>query len=694
MSGGAATNAGIDFQQRVAAFFMSFTLTSQDLSSFFAYPHQLVPVTVRFETDTPIDDLVVVSQGGDLHFIQAKRSLSLSPAETSDFASVVSQFVRQYLEGSTARQTFWLVVGSGTSQRIKTQLKGQLDGLRLNPSAEIDNPSSKEERETLQTFRNLFIKAYTGCTGSRATDEEFVKFAQLCHIMELCVEPTQGHESVALIVLRPIVNVPELLLWAELIRRSLTMAKSRQSITAEALRVQCEQYLASSNARSAEAMVDEVLRLTLTSSGPLPAGKDVVLLSGWPKQGELSIVELFRFDNAGQKKLTFGDFGLRMRNLKETPVVLSRYATMSGFERDIERFKDLFTDQKVYMIPARGGEDVEQEPCVSAHAKELDRMLQEREHLRRCLHCGMPISDAEADCVELDDEQTAHAVGLVHRSCLRAVDRVVGRAEVPFFQGREFLKGFDFEAWLRAIPRGQRLFRGLGEAVPNQTRRMRIAWGGKPDNNRGKYCVQHVLADGAVRHTTTRGFIDRYSQLEAEELAIGFNLHIAESRDAGDPVGYSSDRWAYGSYTHVAPMMVDGEHFVVCEIAEAIPYTEHIARLYQPVGDYYAPLMMFRHHESGGLLTIGDAVLIATNPFRVERLFENWNTTMGDVSEYEIEVLESDIEFDEFMLQLERDRKFVLVDPIFDNAFELLSGYELVSQDLLISLIDRSSRLQ
>lgn len=694
MSGGAATNAGIDFQQRVAAFFLSFALTSQDLSSFFAYPHQLVPVTVRFEADTPIDDLVVVSQSSDFHFIQAKRSLSLSPADTSDFASVVSQFVRQYLDGSTATQTFWLVVGSGTSQRIKTQLKGQLDGLRLNPSAEIDNPCSKEERETLNTFRNLFRKFYADGTGSSASDEEFVKFARGCHVLELGVEPTQGHESVALIVLRQIANVPEQLLWAELIRRSLAMAKSRQSITAEALRMQCVQYLASSDTRAAETLVDEELRLTLVSSGPLPAGKDVVLLSGWPKQGELSIVELFRFDDACQKKLTFGDFGLRMRNIEETPVVLCRYATMSGLERDFERFKGLVKDQKVLMIPARGSEDVELEPCVSTHAKKLGRMLQEREHLLRCLHCGMPISDHEADCVELDDEQTTQAVGLVHRSCLRAVDRVVGRAEVPFFQGREFLKGFDFETWLRAVPRGQRLFRGLAEGVPNQRRQLKIAWGGKHGKKHGRYCVQHVLADGAVRHTTTRGFIDRYSQLEAEEFAANLNRHIAESREAGDPIGYTSDRWAYGPYTHVAPTMVDGEHFVACEVAEAITYTEHIARLYQPMGDYYAPLMIFRHSESGGLLMIGDAVLIATNPFRVERLFENWKTTVGDVSEYEIEVLESDFAFDEFMSQLERDMKFVLVDPIFDSALKLLSGYELVSQDLMVSLIDGSSRHQ
>src|SRR5690348_7102743 len=91
----------MDFQHRVAAWMAVRILTEQDVSP----PWDLSATTVfeffRCETELPVDDLLVGTSDGGFIYGQIKRKVDLSPREDSDLASVLGQFVRQFLACQT-----------------------------------------------------------------------------------------------------------------------------------------------------------------------------------------------------------------------------------------------------------------------------------------------------------------------------------------------------------------------------------------------------------------------------------------------------------------------------------------------------------------------------------------------------------------------------------------------------------------
>lgn len=94
--GGAATSAGILFQQRLGALIGSWLLNQQPLSAFLGLGNAC-PIWMRFETEAPVDDILVETSAGGYVAIQAKTTVSLSSDLTSPFGKTVSQFVRHWL---------------------------------------------------------------------------------------------------------------------------------------------------------------------------------------------------------------------------------------------------------------------------------------------------------------------------------------------------------------------------------------------------------------------------------------------------------------------------------------------------------------------------------------------------------------------------------------------------------------------
>src|SRR4051794_16454269 len=56
------------------------------------------PIRVLFETPTAVDDVLIETDVGII-YVQAKRTIALSPKADSKLASVADQFVRQYRDG-------------------------------------------------------------------------------------------------------------------------------------------------------------------------------------------------------------------------------------------------------------------------------------------------------------------------------------------------------------------------------------------------------------------------------------------------------------------------------------------------------------------------------------------------------------------------------------------------------------------
>ena len=94
--GGAATSAGILFQQRLGAVIAAWMLSGQSFSSVFKLG-DTTPSWVRFETEAPVDDILVATDTGGFVAIQAKTSASLSTDLKSPFGKTISQFVKHWL---------------------------------------------------------------------------------------------------------------------------------------------------------------------------------------------------------------------------------------------------------------------------------------------------------------------------------------------------------------------------------------------------------------------------------------------------------------------------------------------------------------------------------------------------------------------------------------------------------------------
>ncbi|SDF59376.1 hypothetical protein SAMN05428966_117104 [Massilia sp. PDC64] len=93
--GGAATANGILFQQRLGAFFAAAILSGARLDARLGLT-DASPTWLRFETEAPVDDLLVGTSNDGFIAIQAKTAASLSAEPRSPFGKTVEQFVRHW----------------------------------------------------------------------------------------------------------------------------------------------------------------------------------------------------------------------------------------------------------------------------------------------------------------------------------------------------------------------------------------------------------------------------------------------------------------------------------------------------------------------------------------------------------------------------------------------------------------------
>lgn len=94
--GGAATSAGIQFQQRLGALIGNLLLNQLPMPALLGLG-DATPIWMRFETEAPVDDILIATSEGGYVAIQAKTTASLSPDPASPFGKTVSQFVRHWL---------------------------------------------------------------------------------------------------------------------------------------------------------------------------------------------------------------------------------------------------------------------------------------------------------------------------------------------------------------------------------------------------------------------------------------------------------------------------------------------------------------------------------------------------------------------------------------------------------------------
>jgi hypothetical protein len=140
--GGAATHAGTNYQNRVAAWVAVQILAEENITSPWELPSAATLEALHAEAPHPIDDLTVHTSAGGTALAQAKHTVALETTPTSPLATTITQFVDEFCTATqpfdTTKDRFVLVTSPHSSASIKTNLTAFLRRMRTSsdPAAE------------------------------------------------------------------------------------------------------------------------------------------------------------------------------------------------------------------------------------------------------------------------------------------------------------------------------------------------------------------------------------------------------------------------------------------------------------------------------------------------------------------------------------------------------------------------------
>ena len=162
---------------------------------------------VHCEAATEVDDLIVETSRGNI-YVQAKRSLNLSPALNSEFYSAVSQFTRQHLRNTTsgdqaaaraAHSRYFLAVSDAAPNTIRIHLRDVLGEVRLaDPRAPLEELRvSQEMRSALTSIKACILAAWRNAQDRQdKPDESFYReVLELIYVQEFRLSEGGADES-------------------------------------------------------------------------------------------------------------------------------------------------------------------------------------------------------------------------------------------------------------------------------------------------------------------------------------------------------------------------------------------------------------------------------------------------------------------------------------------------------------------
>ncbi|MCY4199484.1 MAG: hypothetical protein OXC53_03330 [Rhodobacteraceae bacterium] len=171
-SGGAQAMKGFRFQASVGAYFASDVLLMNRLDERLG----LCPanaITIRFESSSPVDDILIETSRAGFVAIQSKLSVQLSKKRDGPLAKSVSQFVDQWRkckegDGSLGwnrpldpnRDRLVLAVSDAAPSTITRHLAGGLGKRALNDNTALN----RNEQKALRVFESLARSAWSSLT--------------------------------------------------------------------------------------------------------------------------------------------------------------------------------------------------------------------------------------------------------------------------------------------------------------------------------------------------------------------------------------------------------------------------------------------------------------------------------------------------------------------------------------------------
>jgi hypothetical protein len=200
--GGNATAAGVGFQARLGASFAAQMLSERQLDARLGLAGARIR-SIRFETEAPVDDILIETDQGGYIFVQAKTTLTFSSQTKSELGKVADQFVRLWLSctrGTGDRgwnrplrrnvDAVLLVGGRESTATILTDLARSLAAIQATGMA----PLPEGPQNALDRFTALLAQTWNDIDGRLPTDHEVGDL--LKHVTILPFDP-EGPDRVA-----------------------------------------------------------------------------------------------------------------------------------------------------------------------------------------------------------------------------------------------------------------------------------------------------------------------------------------------------------------------------------------------------------------------------------------------------------------------------------------------------------------
>jgi hypothetical protein len=202
-SGGKAEAAGGNYETLVGAWYAHAVLLGTAAVLPLDLPADTRLVSFTSQSDAPVDDVNATTAEGGIIFVQAKRSVALSAAPTSAFASALDQFVRQHRECerrdpkhawsrplNPSRDRLVLATRSASSAKVMELLPRLLRGLRDRTDVRSlrQVATSQAELEVVNVVDTNLKRSWKQAYGRAPTLAQLDGLLRLIWVQELDLE--------------------------------------------------------------------------------------------------------------------------------------------------------------------------------------------------------------------------------------------------------------------------------------------------------------------------------------------------------------------------------------------------------------------------------------------------------------------------------------------------------------------------
>lgn len=685
MTGGHATNAGIEYQQRVGAWCLVNQFLEEDISMYFdVLDDKTTILKTCFETDVPIDDIKLECTNNKTIFLQIKRTIDFSTQEGSEFVKTLLQFVKEFVNSPEKDSVFGLITSSDASNKITNILKKLAIAVRLNREAFCDNPINKIEKDVLEKTEQIFQQAYESLAVAPSSRVIFLKFLSRVFISVIDIESGSHVEQAVLMTLRSLKCCSPEMVWGLLIKNCLYYATNRFSIENEKLKSILNRHLE----------IAPLVRFDNTDNKvdfPIqdcPVAKELIFVESFSEGFDFILMELYRFSECCENKTKFWKNHAKLANGIEC-VVIQRFATFLRAEQYLDENKDIYSDKRIAIIPANDIAKEEDSECAALHRSLIEKLIKENESFHNCLHCGKEIGFDQDYLIEVDDLETPPAFGIVHRKCVRPIDRIVGHAVAKDDMANSGNIKYEYQKWAKLLLNGQGLMNAIKSSMLQPV--VTIWWNPEieydPDYS---YCIRYTLENGDSFYDYRRGKIERLSKAECESRLAFYGEKFQEYKKINDPMCYLPKTKSVANYSIAVTQAQPNEAVLEIKSFEIERYSKLLAKAFENNISYYTPLCLVQNSEQESILCLDGIIPLISDPTQIEPILNNWKNVGKEIEEQiELKIIKNDQEFDNYMHLFFSDGCTPIIDPFFDKNFQLVKGYPIVPIDCVIEMQNR-----